>query len=1073
MAVRVPRVAVEAAVALLLIGAGCFMLLDLSNKQSSTFVAKGALFSSKLEGKFQQLATAIPAAIPSPCTSALTTLAGITGVCNIVNGKSGCCSNGDLNAQLLPDLSNCTTRCQSYYVAFYCFYKCSGKQANLPANPICTDPLRTLFAACNTATCQVLNTGARVDTDTDYNAFLAANTITTATTAQGCNDFTSFGRRCEETAVPTIRNIQAVYNDDPNTNVTTFPGAGRTFNAVASPAAAASITGIAIDVCVQVLNPRPVGCDTQAADQVLFPLSVNIVVEATGAGIAPYVVANAVIASQQIESIPAAANTPALFRACLRGLRILPINVAVYNLAISATATNTFGVGTSANLSPNGNSLSISIPQPTGTGLSATAYTITGDINICNGNTGDSQTTGFLVGTNAFSVAPTTVVATFDTINCCERRTEGATQQNDGLRAECNFNAAQGQAVSVATFNANPVATTIRGATLTIRTLFEAAGSVTLINAGIVISTGANFRVQNTAPLLGQVALRGASGTSLTIANGATLTLTGTASSDIANRATRVFLITLGQVEIITQTGSAITATSADLVIAESSRLSVVGTTITLNVDSRVVQYTDAIGGINMTTLATDLNGVAPRQTVVSPVTANGGIVAVSGTFLAFAPFTTTALTTAQNDLRRVIFNTNVRISRSRGPDAPVSGADTNNDNTAVPLDAQIPGQPVTSFQQTTEAKFAEQIATPVNSRATLNLCGTENLAGSTITIPSTGTLLVQPPSGVTRCLVPNSSPAASLITDNLTVRTGGQVTITNVDRQFNPIRINTGLLFENGASIVVFLAAGIDTTAFTGLNLFSFPAGSAAATTFCNTLPVVEFRNAGNRVVTPTCNPATGTLSLAFTAVQATAPPQANPSLYTSTNEYCLLVRQDLTTFDRSSFLNAIDANFASSGTTRNLVTVTTLGTDSTNSNNLRVVFRCYDFSSVANADVRCQNILSVASNTNSGFAQQTLANGFCGSSAVFPTGIRNESNHGLYGLFGLVAIPILLGLLIFLLVRNSRRRADNQYMQDAATFSNVASGPQPLATAVPSVQYDVAKEIYPVVAAPAYPAY
>jgi hypothetical protein len=301
-------------------------------------------------------------------------------------------------------------------------------------------------------------------------------------------------------------------------------------------------------------------------------------------------------------------------------------------------------------------------------------------------------------------------------------------------------------------------------------------------------------------------------------------------------------------------------------------------------------------------------------------------------------------------------------------------------------------------------------------------------------------------------------------------VEAGGIVRLVDVDSAtatFLPLQINDPSRISNAAQLRVRLSTGISTAAIPRLDLITTPGGTNQCT-----FPTLVVENQQNRDVSLQCD-ATGVF-LTLGAVRPTNQPQVNPALFTSNFEYCVFVRQDAGTFDQGMFLSAIDNSFAP-GTTRSLISITNFGVDQSHDNDIRITFRCLDFSSVVTADQRCQTIINTANTQGGSFASSILATGVCDPTQVVGTEEEDDSNHGLYGLFGLLAIPLLCCLIIFLVVRNSRRRADNQYMQDAATFSNVASGPQPLATAVPAVQYDVAKEVYPVVSAPAiaYPGY
>jgi len=120
-------------------------------------------------------------AIPMHCNSPGAAVdVAVPGICNFAQNRPNCCPAG-LEGDLLtlPDIRNCSTTCQSYYISWWCFFSCSGNSANGVTSDTCNAPLRTLFEACQS--CNILNRGRRVDNTTDYNAFLNVNNIQVAT----------------------------------------------------------------------------------------------------------------------------------------------------------------------------------------------------------------------------------------------------------------------------------------------------------------------------------------------------------------------------------------------------------------------------------------------------------------------------------------------------------------------------------------------------------------------------------------------------------------------------------------------------------------------------------------------------------------------------------------------------------------------------------------------------------------------------------------------------------------------------------------------------------------------------
>jgi hypothetical protein len=106
-----------------------------------------------------------------------------------------------------------------------------------------------------------------------------------------------------------------------------------------------------------------------------------------------------------------------------------------------------------------------------------------------------------------------------------------------------------------------------------------------------------------------------------------------------------------------------------------------------------------------------------------------------------------------------------------------------------------------------------------------------------------------------------------------------------------------------------------------------------------------------------------------------------------------------------------------------------------------LTVQFLCASTTSVQDATNICDAVVAGAC-SQSNQLYQKLQGQNCGRY----TPPRSGSSTSLYALFALVALPVLILGCLILWYRTRQREADNQYMQDTATFSNVASSPQPL---------------------------
>jgi len=191
-------------------------------------------------------------------------------------------------------------------------------------------------------------------------------------------------------------------------------------------------------------------------------------------------------------------------------------------------------------------------------------------------------------------------------------------------------------------------------------------------------------------------------------------------------------------------------------------------------------------------------------------------------------------------------------------------------------------------------------------------------------------------------------------------------------------------------------------------------------------------------------------TLGVVITKFITPPPAQVNVAHFTSLNTYCIEINENPSQFPASQFLADVQNTL---GISQNLVNIFLYATDSA-SGFLKVAFTCSDFASSAAADVRCQTIQSQALNSGTTFNAQVQGQNNCGVQVNTPSN-AHKSNKALFALFALACIPLLICFFVCLLILNKRRQADNQYMQDTATFSNVASSPQNVAYAAPSEKY------------------
>jgi hypothetical protein len=142
-----------------------------------------------------------------------------------------------------------------------------------------------------------------------------------------------------------------------------------------------------------------------------------------------------------------------------------------------------------------------------------------------------------------------------------------------------------------------------------------------------------------------------------------------------------------------------------------------------------------------------------------------------------------------------------------------------------------------------------------------------------------------------------------------------------------------------------------------------------------------------------------------------------------------------------------------------------------------IRATFRCRSAVSEADADAKCQRIVNEANKKGSALANELRP--VSSSLSEVSDDDEDGSDSALYGLFALAAIPIICIVLCCLFMKNRRRKADNQYMQDTATFSNVAAQPQPINYPYPYYDPNVPAQALaydgkvPSLPPPVYPAY
>lgn len=277
----------------------------------------------------------------------------------------------------------------------------------------------------------------------------------------------------------------------------------------------------------------------------------------------------------------------------------------------------------------------------------------------------------------------------------------------------------------------------------------------------------------------------------------------------------------------------------------------------------------------------------------------------------------------------------------------------------------------------------------------------------------------------------------AAAISGNLIVRAGGVLMFTDIGSDyFGIFQVKGTTTFEKSSSLILQLSSLITTSQTTVP--FMLTALTPCSSNYMLATPTLITGSSNTRTWEVICSDVTGgsLLSLALGVVQPTSGTQVSSYSYQS-SDYQMTLQKDCNTWSVSFWTSTMDT-----------VSVTGVGIPSSGRVLLRssscssvfVVFYCLSATSTADANALCNAVLSDA--TTSGTGLYNLLRGTQGSAVSSGKG----SNTALYGLFALTAIPVLCLLLCFLLYLHRNRMADNQYMQDTATFSNVAASPQPL---------------------------
>jgi len=257
---------------------------------------------------------------------------------------------------------------------------------------------------------------------------------------------------------------------------------------------------------------------------------------------------------------------------------------------------------------------------------------------------------------------------------------------------------------------------------------------------------------------------------------------------------------------------------------------------------------------------------------------------------------------------------------------------------------------------------------------------------------------------------------------------------------------------FEVGSKILVRLTSQL-TQAAVSIPLMYYMQLNTNTNTGCNigasisTVPSLNPRTVNSHCTTVTLtlpgNVAAATYNVLWLDIGPAVPTIVNEEVVTqqfnSSSSYQLTLNKDCALYGASEFVNDIVSTTLtgrSTPTTRGQISVI-----STRCGSVVVAFQCLSSISPEDAANLCLTIISEA--TTPGTPLHAKLQGTSGGVFVRQ---NDDSNNALYALFALLAIPVICLIAICLVAKAKRREADNQYMQDTATFSNVAATPQPL---------------------------
>jgi hypothetical protein len=326
--------------------------------------------------------------------------------------------------------------------------------------------------------------------------------------------------------------------------------------------------------------------------------------------------------------------------------------------------------------------------------------------------------------------------------------------------------------------------------------------------------------------------------------------------------------------------------------------------------------------------------------------------------------------------------------------------------------------------------------------------CGA--VCGAAIDIDNGGALIIGSLDPDVECVAPAPNTGCSAVASgHVTVGPKGKIIFENVDADVLPFCAPSfEFLCAAGSCATIQITLG-DNIGPDAVNLNLIQSIEAIACNESANLPrvIVVNQQTGRQVVLE-WETVDGHCTLRAAVPQAPPPqsPQTAAALFLSNYEYCIFMALPASELTADEFRASIETVL---GISRNrLQPFSFYGEDSHHNSDLLARFKCNDLSSSSAADATCRVITDAALQEGSNFQLAVKATGTCEN---LPARTDDGSRTALFGLFGLMAIPILCILAICLLLKRHKRSADNQYMQDTATFSNVAAAPQAIAYTIP----------------------